>query len=153
MLEFETITPKEAPQDAGLRQLQEQIKNVMIPLLIKVFQLRLEVQQSISPPSRLQNKQPKASLQELIENLSQLHQDLKLLQSWNQSCQIQIEKVLQEALEKPSSSLSSSVKTGSSPIHPAVQKSFQGAILSKKRRQFTLQSSSFWKRLYRRFVP
>lgn len=153
MQEFDTITSKEAPQDTGLRQLQEQIKNVMIPLLIKIFQLRLEVQQTISPPSRLQNTQPKANLEELIKNLSELSQDLKLLQSWNQSCQIHIEKVLQEALEKPTSSLNGFIKTGSSPIHPAVQKSFQGAILSKKGSQFTLRSSSFWKRLYRKFVP
>jgi hypothetical protein len=141
MLEFDTLTPTEVPKDNGLQQLQGQIKNVMIPLLIKIFQLRLEVQQATSPPSRLQNAQPKASLE-----------DLKILQSWNQSCQMHIEKILQENRDGIPSSFSSTVKTDQR-IHPAVQKSFQGAILSKKGRHFTLRSSSFWKRLYRKFVP
>ena len=105
MLEFDAITSQEIPQDSSLNQLQGQIKNVMIPLLIKIFQLRLEVQQTNSPPSRLQNAKPKASLEELIEQLSQLNQDLKLLQNWNQSCQMQIEKVLQEANDRIPSSL------------------------------------------------
>jgi hypothetical protein len=152
MLEFDTLTPTEVPKDNGLQQLQGQIKNVMIPLLIKIFQLRLEVQQATSPPSRLQNAQPKASLEELIEQLSELSQDLKILQSWNQSCQMHIEKILQENRDGIPSSFSSTVKTDQR-IHPAVQKSFQGAILSKKGRHFTLRSSSFWKRLYRKFVP
>ena len=49
MLEFDAITSQEIPQDSSLNQLQGQIKNVMIPLLIKIFQLRLEVQQTNSP--------------------------------------------------------------------------------------------------------
>ncbi|MBX9923424.1 MAG: hypothetical protein K2Y01_04880 [Rhabdochlamydiaceae bacterium] len=152
MLEFDAITSQEIPQDSSLNQLQGQIKNVMIPLLIKIFQLRLEVQQTNSPPSRLQNAKPKASLEELIEQLSQLNQDLKLLQNWNQSCQMQIEKVLQEANDRIPSSFSTSIKANY-PVHPAVQKSFQGAMLAKKGNHFTLRPSSFWKRLYRKFVP
>ncbi len=152
MLELDAITSTESPQDSGLQQLQGQIKNIMIPLLIRIFQLRLEVQQAASPPSRLQNTQSNSSLEELTQKLSQLNQDLKLLQSWNQSCQLQIEKVLQESSEKGSTSFKGSVKTDY-PGHPAAQKSFQGAILSQKGNHFTLRSSSFWKRLYRKFFP
>jgi hypothetical protein len=152
MLELDSITSTESPQDSGLYQLQGQIKNVMIPLLIKIFQLRLEVQQTTSPPSRLQNAQPKAGLKELMEQLSKLQQDLKLLQSWNQSCQIHIEKIFQESSEASPSSFGSSVKADYS-THPTVQKSFEGAMVFKKGRHFTLRPSSFWKRFYRKFVP
>ena len=44
-----------AINDPSLNQLRDQIKKVMIPLLIKTFQLKLELNQSLSLPSRLQN--------------------------------------------------------------------------------------------------
>ena len=137
MLELDEITDHEPPKDPGLSQLQGQIKNVMIPLLIKIFQLRLEVQQTTSPPSRLQSSKPRISLDDLIGQLLRLDEDLKLLHIWNQSCQTQLEKVLHEAKEGTAGSLGHSVKSNYKE-HPAVRKSFQGVFPSPQ------APRSFW---------
>ena len=146
MLELDEITSSKPAMDPGLCQLQSQIKNVMIPLLIKIFQLRLEVQQSTTPPSRLHSTAPKVCLDDLIQQLQRLDSDIKLLHIWNQSCQTQIEKVLQEAKEGHIASLGNSVKPDYK-LHPSVQKSFQGAFLSgeKKPAPLKLVPLSFWK--------
>jgi len=144
MLELDEITSSEPPKDPGLSQLRSQIKNVMIPLLIKVFQIRLEVQQTTSPPSRLQSSKPKVSLEDLTQQLNLLNADLKLLHIWNQSCQKQIEKVLNEADQGYSTSFSNSIKQDYK-IHPSVQKSFQGALLSGREKTQPKAPLSFWK--------
>lgn len=143
MIDLDDITSSPSPKDPGLSQLQGQIKNVMIPLLIKVFQLRLEVQQATSPPSRLQNSKPKVELEDLVAQLNRMNEDLKLLHIWNQSCQTQIAKVLQEAKDGHGSSLGNSIKPDYK-SHPAVQKSFEGALLSGKKN--AEKSLSFWKK-------
>ncbi len=139
MLELEKIASAESPKDPGLSQLQGQIKNVMIPLLIKIFQLRLEVQQTTSPPSRLQSTKLKVTLEDLTQQLLRLDEDLKLLHIWNQSCQTQLEKVLHEARQGTAASLGDSVKPDYR-AHPAVRKSFEGVFPSFQ------APPPFWKR-------
>ncbi len=143
MLELDEITSCESPRDPGLSGLQGQIKNVMIPLLIKIFQLRLEVQQTTSPPSRLQSSKPRIALDDLIGQLLRLDEDLKLLHIWNQSCQTQLEKVLLEAKEGTASSLGHSVKQDYKE-HPAIRKSFQDVFPTPP------PTLSFWKQCFKK---
>ncbi len=58
-------------EDLSLTQLRDHIKKVMIPLLIKSFQLKLELSQAISLPSRLQPLKQKQSSEEIIQQLKQ----------------------------------------------------------------------------------
>lgn len=115
--------------DPGLAMLREQVKNIMIPLLIKVFHIKLEAQQASSPPSRLQSKQPEEKVQELVQQLEKLDEDLKLMIGWCQSCRNQVGKVLSE--------VNTELKTPS-PIHPpmetnpAVHKSFTDALANQQ---------------------
>jgi hypothetical protein len=81
--------------DPNLSQLRAQIKKVMIPLLIKIFELKLAAQQAKTPPSRLQKKQEESG-EEIRAQLESLEQDLKVLHLWCISCQKQIEKALKE---------------------------------------------------------
>jgi hypothetical protein len=143
VLELDEITSSESPRDPGLSGLQGQIKNVMIPLLIKIFQLRLEVQQTTSPPSRLQSSKPRIALDDLIGQLLRLDEDLKLLHIWNQSCQTQLEKVLQEAKEGTASSLGYCVKQDYKE-HPAIRKSFQDVF------PVTQPPLRFWKQCFKK---
>lgn len=86
--------------DPTLDQLRDQIKKVMIPLLIKTFQLRLELNQTLSLPSRVQSAKHKSSSEEIIEQLNQLDKDLNVLLLWCQSCRNHIQKALQPPEEK-----------------------------------------------------
>ena len=115
--------------DPGLANLRETVKNVMIPLLIKVFHVKLEVQQASSPPSRLQSKQPEEKVQDLIAQLTKLDDDLKLIMGWCHSCRNQIQKVITEVHEecKSPSPIHSAIYT-----NPAVQKSFIDAVTSQQ---------------------
>lgn len=117
--------------EPALSQLRDQIKKVMIPLLIKTFQLKLELNQSLSLPSRLQNLKNRRSPDEVIEQLRTLDNDLKMLLLWCQSCQSQIQK----ALSIPDEEQKNKVTIPSSSANPAVAKSFSEAI--------TAQSSFF----------
>ena len=111
--------------DPGLAILREQVKNIMIPLLIKVFHIKLQVQQASSPPSRLQAREPEEKVKELIFQLDKLDEDLKLMISWCQSCRKQVNKVLSEAdaeLKVPSS-IHSGFET-----NQALHKSFTDAL-------------------------
>lgn len=110
--------------DPSLSQLRDQIKKVMIPLLIKIFQLKLELNQSLSLPSRLQNQKSKRSPEEILEQLKTLDNDLNLLLLWCQSCRNQINK----ALSTPEEEQKNTVATSSTPTHPAVAKSFSEAL-------------------------
>lgn len=81
--------------DPNLANLREAIKNAMIPLLIKVFELKLAAQQAKTPPTRLQ-KAPKESLEDIQQQLSPLLKDLHLLQMWCESSQKQVSKAIKE---------------------------------------------------------
>ncbi len=110
--------------DPSLAMLREQIKNIMIPLLIKVFHIKLEAQQSSSPPCRLTNKVSESKVEELKYQLENLDEDLKMISVWCQSCRNQIQKVLDEIKTdfKPSS-----IQSGFT-TNPNVQKSFSDVM-------------------------
>jgi hypothetical protein len=118
--------------DLSLNQLRDHIKKVMIPLLIKSFQLKLELSQAISLPSRLQPVKPKQSSDEIIAQLKQLDKDLQVLMLWCQSCRNQIQKAIVLPEEEMKSVSASSPSPAS---NPAVSKSFSEAV--------TAQSSHF----------
>ncbi len=82
-------------QDPHLSQLRAQIKKVMIPLLIKIFEIKLAGKQAQSLPSRLQKKE-NTNIDELRAELLSLGEDIHLLHLWCISCQNQIEKALGE---------------------------------------------------------
>ncbi len=91
-------------KDPHLSQLKAQIKKVMIPLLIKIFELKLAAQQANAPPSRL-NKKEEISQDDVRSQLNTLAEDIHLLHLWCISCQKQIEKALgdiETVEEKPS---------------------------------------------------
>ena len=123
--------------DPSLSQLRDQIKKVMIPLLIKTFQFKLELNQSLSLPSRLQNPKNHNSPEEIQDQLKALDSDLKMLLLWCQSCRSQIYKALTVSDEEQKNT----VTTPSSAAHPAVAKSFNEAV-SAQRSFFQQQSAN-----------
>jgi TolA-binding protein len=119
-------TPATPSSEPNLHQLRGQIKKVMIPLLIKIFELKLAAQQAKTPPSRLQKKIHE-SPEEIQNQLDQIESDIKLLHLWCISCQKQIEKARKEAEEigkPPQLHTASSEKTA----NPAIEKSFSEAV-------------------------
>ena len=83
--------------DADFKELREQIKRIMIPKLIRVFELKLAAQQAATPPSRITGLRPDANkLLEIRTELDKLHEDLKLLYLWCESCQKQVAKANEE---------------------------------------------------------
>lgn len=111
--------------DLSLNQLRDHIKKVMIPLLIKSFQLKLELSQAISLPSRLQPIKQKHSSEEIIAQLKQLDKDLQVLMLWCQSCRNQIQKAIvlpEEEVKSVSASSPSSISDS------AVSKSFSEVV-------------------------
>ncbi len=111
-------------QESELLQLKKQTKDVMIPLLIKIFQIRLEAQQLKEPPSRLSNNQNKSSLEDLHKQLYNLDNDLKLQMQWIESCRTQIAKVTTE-MQDPLAALTDVKKLQADPV---IQKSFNKAL-------------------------
>jgi len=132
--------------DPGLGQLRDQVKKVMIPLLIKIFELKLSAQQAKTPPSRLY-KQIGEPPEKIRKQLEKLDDNLKQLQLWCHSCQNQISKALseiEETGEKPVRSASSE-STG----HPGVKKSFSDAIGSNQNEDS--KSKQSW--IFKWFIP
>jgi hypothetical protein len=115
--------------DPGLAMLREQVKNIMIPLLIKVFHIKLELQQASSPPSRLQSRQPEEKVKELLEQIQKLDCDLQLMIGWCQSCKNQVQKVIQEVEQE--SKIQSPIYSASS-ADPMLQKSFSDAVAGRQ---------------------
>lgn len=115
-------------EDLSLNQLRDHIKKVMIPLLIKSFQLKLELSQAISLPSRLQPIKQQQSSEEIIGQLKHLDKDLQVLMLWCQSCRNQIQK----AIVLPEEEVKAVLTPGSSSIsNPAVSKSFSHAVCAQ----------------------
>jgi hypothetical protein len=110
--------------DPNLKHLRGQIKKVMIPLLIKIFELKLAAQAAKTPPSRLQKKMHE-SPEEIFHQLDQIESDLKLLNLWCVSCQKQLEKAKKEIEEigKPPQ-----LHTSEQTPNPAIGKSFSEAV-------------------------
>ena len=111
--------------DPTLNQLRDQIKKVMIPLLIKSFQLKLEHHQALGTPSPLQNNPSQKTREEVREQLTQLEQDVKMLQLWCQSCRSQIQKALTIQEEEQKNGI---LAKDSADANPAVSKSFSNAL-------------------------
>jgi len=89
--------------DADLRQLREQIKKIMIPKLIRVFELKLAAQAASMPPSRILGNRPdEEKIGEILTELQSLKDDVKLLQLWCDSCQKQVDKAIDEVSEAKS---------------------------------------------------
>jgi hypothetical protein len=124
----EKMIGAQAPFDSGLKTLREQVKNVMIPLLIHVFQMKLQAQQMASPPSRLQAKAPMDKAEDLREQLTALDDDLKMTMEWLYSARNHIEKILIDMESKPSER---SIRSGFS-SSPNIQKSFSEAMTHKQ---------------------
>ena len=122
-------TPEALYNNSSLSGLKEHVKKVMIPLLIKIFELKLAAQQAKTPPSRLQTKINEPP-EDIKDQLLKLAEDLKLLQLWCQSCQNQIQKTLNETDEKQDPSFKTSASS-EIPTHPGVEKSFSEAMTAQ----------------------
>ena len=94
-------------------------------MLIKIFQLKLELSQSISLPSRLQPKS-KESPENISSQLKNLDEDLKLLSLWCDSSRNQIAKALKVSEEEQKSATQATADDPSA--HPSVSKSFSDAL-------------------------
>lgn len=112
-------------REPALNQLRDQIKKAMIPLLIKTFQLKLEMSQALSPPSRLQKNQSQQSEEEITDQLNQLDKDLNVLMLWCQSSRGQIAKALSPLEEEQKNAISQAAPEDA---NPAVLKSFSNAV-------------------------
>ncbi len=117
--------------DPSLGGLRDHIKKIMIPMLIRIFQLKLELSQSISLPSRLQ-RMDKDSPDTTLNEIKKLDEDLKLLILWCQSCRNQIGKALSLPDEEQKDSMGSTASQSSH--HPGVSKSFSDAVASQSGR-------------------
>ncbi len=86
--------------DGDFKELREQIKRIMIPKMIRVFELKLAAQQAATPPSRITGLRPDGEkLLEIRAELEKLSEDLKLLRLWCESCQKQVAKASDEVVE------------------------------------------------------
>src|ERR1700722_791617 len=119
--------------DPSLSQLRDQIKKVMIPLLIKTFKYKLELSQSLSLPSRLKSQKNQRSSEEIIEHLKILDSDLKILLLWCQSCRSQIQKAMSVSEEDQK------------PPVTAVTPSSANTVISKSFSDVVSSQSSFFK--------
>ena len=115
--------------ESGLKNLREQVKNVMIPLLIQIFQMRLKAQEMTSPPSRLQSKEPEDKIDELRSQLLALDEDLQMMMAWLESSRSHIDKVLAEIDSAKTSQRS--IRPGFS-TSPNIQKSFSEVMVRKQ---------------------
>lgn len=70
-------------QDPSLTQLREQIKNVMLPLLLKVFQLKIHVNKETTIDTQINTEDNEESN---IQKLKLLDKDIKTLMLWCQTC-------------------------------------------------------------------
>ncbi|MEK7340534.1 MAG: hypothetical protein WBD50_01620 [Candidatus Rhabdochlamydia sp.] len=78
-------------QDSSLTQLREQIKNVMLPLLLKVFQLKIHINKEIVLDTLPITESDGESI---VHKLKLLDKDIKTLMMWCQACIKQIQEAL-----------------------------------------------------------
>lgn len=127
MWSTDNTPPADKTPDIGLSQLREQTKNVMIPLLIRIFQAKLELQYHKSPPSRLSSCQPHVSWKELVQTLQHLDQTLEQQMLWIESSRKQLAKILQETNETVPPAPKTMMKGES---HPKLERCFHSAMQS-----------------------
>lgn len=77
-------------QDPSLTQLREQIKNIMLPLLLKIFQLKIHINKEIM----LDTPSITSDGESTIHKLKLLDKDIKTLMMWCQACVKQIQEAL-----------------------------------------------------------
>ncbi len=136
--------------ESSLSALRDQIKKVMIPLLIKTFQYQLD----LIPTSRRDLKSEgieDSCVKEAYEQLKTLDYDLNNLQLWCQSCRSQIHR----ALNLPDEGPKNIVATAQSTAHPGISKSFSDALMSQScseqsSSQTNFLGKSWWKLLRRK---
>lgn len=110
-----------APRNPGLRDIRTKVKEVMIPLLVGVFEAKMTLQQAQNP-TRL-HAATRESPEKLRKQLEELQEDINMLLLWCQSCKTQIGKALENESPRQQHTISSQ-----SASHPAMQKSFADAI-------------------------
>lgn len=118
-----TQTDHSAPRNPGLRDIRNKVKEVMIPLLVSVFEAKMTLQQS-QAPSRL-HATTRESPEKLRKQLEELQDDINMLLLWCQSCKTQIHKALENESPRQQHTISQSA------AHPSLQKSFTEAISSQ----------------------
>jgi hypothetical protein len=105
-------------QDPSLRELREQIKNVMLPLLLKVFQLKIHASTEDAEESS-------------IQKLKLLDKDIKTLMLWCQTCIKQMQEALNIDLEN----------SGFKKLYPDPQNHFKKRWWHKLYKKFNNKSS------------
>jgi hypothetical protein len=98
-------------QELSLTQLREQIKKVMIPLLIKAVQSQMDLEDT-----------------EAYDQLLLLDRDLKNLQHWCQNCRSQIQIVLTPPTEEPRKFM---INPDFLKAHPGIDKAWWKTLLRK----------------------
>lgn len=91
----------------------------MVPLLIRIFEMKLAAQQAHTPPSRLEKKVPVA-IEEIRKQLLQLQSDLKQLDLWIQGAEKQIERALLECEEETPMLDKERIQSNGNPLPPNV---------------------------------
>lgn len=114
--------------DPSLALLKDQIKNTMIPLLIRTFQMSNQMQET-QIHSRLSTSE-EVDCNHLISQLDLLDEDLKSLGIWSQNCRIQIEKARHHIHPNMPLLLE---KVAKATPHLAAQKSFQNTFIKKRK--------------------
>jgi hypothetical protein len=146
------------PAEPSLASLREQVKNVMIPLLIRIFHLKIEAQHSLALPSRLTVRGKEKDSQEILKELQKIDEDLKVMITWCQSTRGQLLKAIKELSESNKST--PPMQTAASPSTSFAQKSFIEAIIHgndpfQKRQQATgrgeeeTSKKPLWLRLFK----
>ncbi len=98
-------------------------------MLIKIFQLKLDLNQKNGLPSRLQSLNKETSSEEIIGQLQNLDEDLNLLMLWCQSSRNQIAKALNPSEEDQKQKITTRAPKSHSDL--AVSKSFSAAVSSQ----------------------
>ena len=100
------------------------MKDVMLPLLVGVFEAKFALQQS-KARSRL-HLPPKEAPEKIRKQLEELQEDIDLLLLWCQGCKTQIHKALEETKDKERAPLHN--VSAQAECRPDVSKSFSGAM-------------------------
>ncbi|MGE5196473.1 MAG: hypothetical protein ACM3JI_03990 [Anaerolineae bacterium] len=138
-MDLSNFSETEEKADPNLNSIRNEIKRTMIPLLIKVFELKHAAVQAKMPPSRL-HRFANDSPEKIREQLKKIEQDLSLLHLWCQSCKQQITKAIKET-EESYAGKRHCAPSMESISNPAVGKSFTEAISSKTAHQETPDQS------------
>lgn len=141
-----STSPSGTITDPSLGALRDQIKKVLIPTLIKIFQLKLELNQALSPPSRLYPSKPLIDPEPILQQLTNLDEDLNTLSRWCESCRSQIQKAIHPHEEHLKNKITP--HAADSPADLLARKSFSSAVSSHSHEIKRSENSHFWKSHY-----